>query len=151
MPSFTISSLVKKEIQEVSSELLTMKGVNYELMPLIRMSMPPDHLSKSIVKWPVGSVIFTSTVFLFGIIPVDKHKFRLVKTDQFGIEERSTALSNLEWNHLRQITHTNEHTEISDVVEFKPILQISGYFMLPIYKSIFKHRHKRIMKKYAQS
>lgn len=71
---FEVSSNLEISSDEVS-ELLTMRGVNKELGPLIRMTAPSEWSDRPIYEWPVGRVLFSSWILLFGIIPIDRHKF----------------------------------------------------------------------------
>lgn len=71
---FEISSNLKISPEDVAG-LLTMKGVNRELSPLIRMTAPSEWSSKPIFEWPSGRVLFSSWILLFGILPIDRHTF----------------------------------------------------------------------------
>lgn len=70
---------------EVVSELFTMKGVNRELSPLIRMTAPSEWSNKAIFEWPTGEVLFSSWILLFGILPIDRHEssFKVTDTVEF--------------------------------------------------------------------
>ncbi|WP_290537229.1 hypothetical protein [Alcanivorax sp.] len=61
---FEVSSNLKISPEDVS-ELLTMRGVNRELSPIIRMTAPADWSSKPIFEWPTGKELFSSWILLF--------------------------------------------------------------------------------------
>src|SRR5690554_7620371 len=81
-----------------------MKGVNRELSPIIRMTAPSEWSSKPIFEWPTGKVLFSSSILLFGILPIDRHTFFFQSIDrQRGFAEASSSLTNKLWHHRREI------------------------------------------------
>ncbi|WP_373097066.1 hypothetical protein [Zhongshania sp.] len=149
MPSLKIESKLDEDIERLYADLLTMDGVNYELMPLVKMTTPSEWASKHLKLWPIGSELFSSVILLFGIIPVDIHKFKLSKVDEAGFEERSDSLIHKKWNHSRTIKSLGSTCIVIDELEFVPKLRFLGPVMKPVYSAIFKHRHKRIAVKYG--
>jgi hypothetical protein len=61
---------------KLSADLLNMSGVNNELAPLFKMSVPETWYSKPIRERPVNEPIFTSKVLLLGFIRIDLHSFK---------------------------------------------------------------------------
>lgn len=149
MPGFEISTRLNVSLVSLTNDLLTMKGVNYELMPLIKMTAPFDWVEKPLYDWPIASPVFTSTLMLFGFLPVDRHKFKLLSTGANGFSECSSSISNHEWRHTRFISEEGCSCIVKDTVSFEPKLTWSGRIMLPIYKRVFEHRHKRLKAKYG--
>lgn len=128
-----------------------MKGVNDELMPLVKMTAPSGWTSKPLSQWPVGSKLFSSIILLFGFIPVDVHTFELEKVSANGFEERSRSLSNREWRHKRTITQLGVGCLVTDEVEFSPRVRLFGAIMAPVYRAIFAHRHKRLKARFGEN
>jgi len=149
VPSFKIESKVNEDIERLCADLLAMDGVNYELMPVVKMTTPSDWASKPLELWPTGTELFSSVILLFGIIPVDLHKFKLSKVNKSGFEERSSSITHKEWNHSRTIKSLGSTCIVTDELEFVPKLSFLGGVMKPVYKAIFKHRHKRLEAKYG--
>lgn len=149
MPSFEIETKLNVKPDTLSKDVLTMSGVNYELMPLVRMTAPLEWADKPLYDWPVESPVFTSTLMLFGFFPIDRHEFRFLVTGSKGFRECSSSLSNREWRHDRSIGSDGSSCIVRDTVMFEPKLKILGAIMLPIYKYIFWHRHKRLKAKYS--
>ena len=52
------------------------------------------------------------------------------------------------WQHQRKIEDLGKQVRVTDIVKFQPKLRIIGFLLAPIYEQVFKHRHKRIRKKY---
>lgn len=123
--------------------LLTMKGVNRELSPLIRMTAPAEWSSKPISEWSTGKALFSSWILLFGILPIDRHTFFLQSIDrERGFTEASSSFTNTLWQHRRDINRNGASYRVIDTVEFQCRLPLLGYVLAPVYRFIFRHRHR---------
>jgi hypothetical protein len=63
------SSALPAAAQEVWERAVTEEGINYELRPLLTMSMPPRLRGKTIDDVPVGVPLGRSWIRLAGLIP----------------------------------------------------------------------------------
>jgi hypothetical protein len=144
MPTFEIESDLPIEPMKLYRELLTIKGVNRELSPYIKMSAPKQWRAKPISEWPVGAFLFNSRVTLFGLIPIDSHGFKFSEVSESGFSETSKTLMNKEWNHTRSIVKTSAGSKVKDLVEYKSKLGFMGYLLMPFLLTIFKHRHSKL-------
>lgn len=149
MPKFEIESILPLEAQTLATDLLCMTGVNYELAPSVKMSAPHPWNSKPIWEWPVGKELFSSTVLFFGLIPIDVHHFKFQSVGKAGFQESSSSLFNKVWGHERTLLACGPDTRVRDVVIFESRLGTLGYWLTPVYRWIFAHRHKRLKAKYA--
>jgi hypothetical protein len=149
VPKFEAHSRIEGDQKLVARELLTMEGVNHELHPIVKMTASSEWAKKPLTEWPVNIALFTSTILLFGLVPVDAHTFRLRDVHSNGFQESSSSLVNNEWNHRRTISNQPSGCLVHDVVEYLPKVSILGQMMKPIYKAIFNHRHKRLKRKYG--
>jgi len=148
---FEVSSNLKISPENVD-ELLTMKGVNREMSPLIRMTAPSEWSSKPIFEWPAGKVLFSSWILLFGILPIDRHTFFFQSIDrQRGFAESSSSITNKVWHHRRDIKMNEALPQITDTVEFKCRLPMLAYVLAPVYRFIFTHRHRVLRSYYGGS
>jgi hypothetical protein len=144
---FEVSSNLKISPEDVDG-LLTMKGVNKELSPFIRMTAPSEWSSKPIYEWPRGKVLFASWILLFGIIPIDRHMFFFQSIDRHrGFAESSSSLMNKLWQHRRDINSNGPKVRVTDSVEFQCRLPVLECVLEPVYRFIFKHRH-RVLRSY---
>jgi len=142
---FQVSSTLEVTPMEVAG-LLTMKGVNKELSPLIRMTAPSEWSDRAISEWPTGRTLFSSWILLFGVIPIDRHSFFFQSIDrQRGFVEESSSLTNRLWCHSREIDWSGSSCRITDTVEFQCRLPLLGYLLAPVYRFVFRHRHKVLM------
>lgn len=146
---FEVSSNLEVSSDEIRG-LLTMKGVNTELSPLIRMTVPPEWANRAIFDWPTGRVLFSSWILLFGIIPVDRHRFFFQSLDrQRGFVEKSSSITNKLWCHRRDIVRTGVSCRVTDTVEFQCRLPLLVYILAPVYRFVFRHRHKVLRSYYG--
>lgn len=146
-----ITSKINGDVEQLSRDLLTMGGVNYEMNPIIKMTAPSDWAKLPISEWPTNTKIFTSTTLLLGIIPIDFHNFNLVSTRPNELVESSSTALNKQWNHRREIREEIAGCSIHDTVEYLPRISILGKVVRPVYQAIFNHRHRRLISKYGAS
>lgn len=106
MPRFEIESQLAVDSNNLAQDSLTMSGVNYELGPFLKMSVPDLWQSKSITEWPTKQSLFSSNILLFGFIPIDRHYFKFKTIDSFGFNESSKSLMNSLWSHERLISQS---------------------------------------------
>ncbi len=112
------------------------------------MTAPKEWEESSITEWPIGTNLFTSTILLFGLIPVDFHKFKFLDIQTTSFQECSTSLVNRQWRHYRSIEQQGSACVIYDTVEYIPKSKILGILIKPLYRAIFSHRHKRLKTRY---
>jgi hypothetical protein len=150
MRAFEIKSDLAIKASEFWSQC-SLESVNWELAPFIRMTAPTDWQSQPIEGWPVGVELFKSWILLFGVLPVDRHAFRLREmAPGFGFYERSSSWTSREWNHDRTVVGNDHGCTVIDRVAVVSRVPILEPFLLPIYRLIFRHRHRRLRKKYAR-
>jgi len=150
MRSFEIKSNLAIEASEFWPNC-SLKSVNWELAPLIRMTAPADWQSRPIEGWPVGVELFKSWILLFGVLPVDRHSFCLREiAPGFGFYERSSSWTSREWNHDRTVVANDHGCTVIDRVAVVSRAALLEPLLMPIYRLIFRHRHRRLRKKYAR-
>ena len=149
MPNFTIASKLTCSPDQLAADGFTMRGVNYLLSPLVKMTAPGEWVSTPISAWPTGEVLFTCVLLLFGFIPIDLHRFLLKATSANRFEECSTSLLLKQWGHTQEIKPTESHVEIIGRLCFQTRVPLLGSLLLPVYIFVFSHRHRRLRKRYS--
>ena len=149
MPKIEMEITLPVGATQLSNELLNMKGVNSELWPYLKMTAPNNWYEKSIKEWPINQYLFRSKVLLFGILPVDIHRFKFDSVSNTGFKESSVSLLNSLWCHERTVVSNGSNTSVKDAVYYQSRCGLLGVLIKPAYKLIFKHRHKRLTVKYA--
>ncbi len=126
-----------------------MHGVNAELYPLVRMTAPEAWSTRSILDWPVGQRLFRSWILFLGLLPVDRHDFRLkaIRPGQ-GFSEHSTSLVNALWRHERTVVARASGCQVTDVVSYQSRLPLVGLAFEPVYRLVFWWRHRKLRTKF---
>jgi hypothetical protein len=145
MPSFA----VRTELRITPAafwERMSMSAVNAELSPLVRMTCPDRWRRCPLAQWSTGSVLFRSVVLLFGVLPVDLHSLRLesIYADERGFLERSHSWCNRQWQHERTTTATAAGCIVEDKVSVEGRIPAVTMLLLPVYRLVFLHRHRRL-------
>ncbi len=127
-----------------------LRAVNAELWPLVRMTAPEPWANRPIVEWPVQKHLFDSWILILGVLPVDRHRFRLRSlTPSEGFVEASSSTINASWIHERKITPIQGGCRIVDRVEYNCRLAVLGYLLLPVYQFVFRRRHRNLRARYG--
>lgn len=129
----------------VWDRVISPEGINDEMRPWLRMTLPPGvgRLAPETVE--LGQPIGRSWILLFGLIPFDYDDVTLVRLDPGrGFLERSTMLSQRLWEHERTIEPSEGGCEISDRVRWELRLGLPGKPLRPAIAWFFRHRHKRL-------
>jgi hypothetical protein len=124
-------------------------GVNDELGPLLRMTVPrgAGELDLATIEpGPLGR----SWVLLFGLIPIEYDDLRLERIEPGrGFLERSTMLSQRLWEHERTIEPVAGGCEVADRVAWEPRLPFPGRLLRPLFSTVFRHRHRRLRRHFG--
>jgi hypothetical protein len=127
-----------------------LQTVNWELAPIVKMTAPSRWQNSRIADWEVGGPLFKSWILLFGVLPVDRHSFRLRKpTFDRGFDECSSSWMNRAWNHRREIRANDLGCTVVDRVEVASRVPLFAPLLMPIYRLIFRHRHSRLRRKFG--
>ena len=141
---FEIASVLDAPPPEVWERVTSADGINHELMPLLRMTVPRNARTLDAATIPIGREAFRSWVFLFGVIPFDYDDLTLVRLDPGkGFLERSTMLSQRTWEHERTLEPVGEGTRVTDRLRFEPRFP-PGLLHRAFVARVFRHRHRRL-------
>ena len=148
--SFTFCSQLTTDKATICQDVLTMQGVNNELLPLVKMTAPAKWQQTPISRWPTLKRLFSSWLLLFRCIPIDYHHFMLQEVREDGFREASSSLMNAVWQHERKISaQTDGRAQVEDHVRYRARLPLMGWLLKPIYQAVFRHRHRRLQKCYG--
>ena len=144
------SSRLEAPPAAVWDSIASFEGVNYELMPLMRMTAPPDVQRLEPAQVRLGERICRSWVLLLGFIPFDYDDIVLVELEPGrGFREDSKMLSMRRWQHERWIEPDGEGTVIHDRLTFTPRLPLPARLFAPIVRATFRHRHRRLRRRFG--
>jgi hypothetical protein len=139
----------------VWSRAVTPEGINHELGPWIRMTVPRQLRGKTIDDVTPPARLGRSWLLLFGVIPFDYDDLGLAELGPgFRFLERSTMLSMRRWEHERTVEPVAEGCRVTDRVAFelrRPLAWIPG--VEPIVRAmlgrVFSRRHRRLMQRFG--
>lgn len=151
--SYTLSftSELDASMASVWEVVGTMKGVNAELAPWLRMTAPPEASNLRIEDAPVGRPMFASWVLLRGVLPIDRHSLMLAQIEPGqGFVEDSTSWSQRRWEHRRHLDPRGERACIlTDRLTFTPRLGWSGPILARVIGAVFRHRHRMLRERFG--
>ena len=143
----TVSTRLRATPQELWRGVSTMEGVNDELRPFVRMTVPAARRGMSLEAAPLGRPAFTSTLLAFGVLPIDRHRLTLVRIDRDrGFLERSSSLLQRTWEHERTL---GEDGTVTDRVTFATRLPGGERLARPLVAALFRHRHRRLSARFG--
>src|SRR3954452_11632476 len=146
--SIEVSSWLEAAPEEVWSWVVTAEGVNDELRPWLRMTVPGGDFDLNSVE--IGKPIGRSWVLFLGLIPIDYDEINLDRIDEGrGFVERSRMLSQRAWEHIRTIRPVEDGSIVTDAVAWEPRLPVPGAAMRPLFRAIFGHRHRRLRRRFG--
>ncbi|MGH2986042.1 MAG: hypothetical protein ACRDLO_05065 [Solirubrobacterales bacterium] len=156
MDSVERSSVLPALAAEVWERAVTEEGINDELSPLLRMTMPPGLRGKTVDTVELGVPLGRSWILLGRVIPVGYDDLCLAELEPGRrFLERSRTLSFSVWQHERVIEGAPEGgCRLTDRLAFelkRPLAAIPGAARLAtaIVGWLFRHRHRRLARHWA--
>jgi ligand-binding SRPBCC domain-containing protein len=144
-----VSSLLEASPEAVWERISTPEGINDELRPWIRMTVPGGR-DLNLDSVEVGEPIGRSWVLAFGVLPVDYDEICLVELERGkGFLERSRMLSQRSWEHQRTLEPADGGTVVTDRISWEPRLPLPAGSLRPLFRAIFRHRHRRLRRNFG--
>jgi ligand-binding SRPBCC domain-containing protein len=151
-PIVTRSELEAQQAR-VWDHVTTVRGINDELRPWLRMTATRDLRANGIAAVRIGERICRSWVLLLGVLPIDYDDITLERLDPpRGFLERSTMLSQRAWEHERTLEHSGGdggRCVITDRIRYEPRVAVPDTILRAIYAAIFRHRHRRLRRRFG--
>ena len=147
----TVASRLAARPDRVWDRVITPAGINDELRPIMRMTMPAGLERLDAAAIELGRPLGRSWVLLFGLIPIDYDEITLVRLEEGrGFLERSRMLSQRTWEHERTLEPAGEGgCLLTDRVRWEPRLGLPGGPLRPLFGFLFRHRHKRLRRRFG--
>lgn len=143
--SFEVASVVPAPPAHVWERITSFEGVNHELMPIARMTCPPEFRRIDPASVPLGRRWFRSWILLFGLLPFDYDDLCVVTLEPGrGFHEDSTMLTQRRWVHRRDLEAVAGGTRVRDRIDFEPRVAFLGPLQRAIFRAVFRHRHRRL-------
>jgi hypothetical protein len=146
---FRIASSLEAGPAAVWDRATSPEGINDELGPLLRMTVPRGVESLDLRTLEPGR-LGRSWILLFGLVPFDYDDIGLVRIEaERGFLERSTMLSQRLWEHERTLESGGEGTVIEDRLAWEPRLPLPGRLLRPLIAAVFRHRHRQLQRHFG--
>jgi len=144
-------SVVPAPAGAVWERVITDEGINHELGPWLRMTMPPGLRGATIDDVAVGVPLGRSWLLALRVLPVDYDDLCLAELEPgTRFLERSSMLSMSLWQHERVVESLGGDTaQVTDRVRFELRSlpgAIPGAARLAkwVVRRLFAHRHRRL-------
>jgi ligand-binding SRPBCC domain-containing protein len=148
---FTIASALGAPAARVWARVITREGINHELAPWMRMTMPSTFTTLDPREVPLGRRLFRSWILLGGVLPIDYDDLTLVSIDPGrGFHERSAMASARVWEHRRTLRDEGPaRCVLTDEIRFEPRCGLVAPVLRAISTRLFAHRHRRLRAHFA--
>ena len=134
----------------------TMRGVNEELQPWVRMTFPAQFASLDDAdETLLGQVVFHSWLLAGGWVPFDRHSLRLVEIDDRGdaggaFVEESTSWLQSRWRHERDVVALGGgRSLLTDRLVVVPRVPLARPVVARIVPWLFTRRHRRLAARFG--
>jgi ligand-binding SRPBCC domain-containing protein len=145
-----VSTSVPASCDVVWSRITTPEGVNDELRPLIRMTIPRGLNRVTMDDIKSGTDLGRSWLMLFGVVPFDYDDIHIAElTPGRGFFEDSEMFLLRPWQHRRTLNPEGHGCIVTDELTFRlrgVLGRIPGLlrFVEAIVRRLFRHRHRRL-------
>jgi ligand-binding SRPBCC domain-containing protein len=135
---------------DVWASAVTPEGINYELRPWMRMTMPRGLRERTVEDVQPGERPGRSWLLLFGVLPVDYDDLGIAELEPGRrFVERSTMLSMRTWQHERIVEPAGRGCTVTDRLTFEPRIPGLGRFSRAVIEFLFRHRHRRLAERFG--
>jgi ligand-binding SRPBCC domain-containing protein len=153
-PTFRKVSEVLAPVDQVWERVTTPEGINHEMGPYLKMTMPKAFRGKSIGDVSPGTHIGKSLLLLFGVIPFGYDDITIAQIEpgrMFREESAMTGMRN--WIHQRTLESVDGKTVVTDAITLAPRLTLPGltWFLGSTLAAFFAHRHRRLKQHFASA
>lgn len=148
MRTLEFISRLAADADTVWAHAVSPEGINHELGPWLRMTLPAEGLDINTVQ--PGVPLGRSWLLLGGVLPVDYDDLCLAEIRPLYFREVSTLLSQKHWQHERSVVPLAQGCEVRDRLTFAPRLPGTGAISAAIVARVFRHRHARLRQRFHE-
>jgi hypothetical protein len=148
--SFAISSDLAAAPETVWRNVTAMEGVNSELMPLLRMTVPPGLAGATLDELPLGRRAGRSWLLLLGLLPVDFDDLTIAERGPgHRFLEQSVMLTQSRWEHERTVEAVGGGCRVVDRLRWQGRFPPLGECYRLAVPLLFRHRHRRLRRRFG--
>ena len=142
--SFSLSSTLPLPADYVWENVANLEGVNRELLPWVRLTVPRSARGLIISDAEVGVPLFDSWLLVGAILPVDRHRFCFEEVREGYFLEASSSWLHSSWRHERSVVSRDGGCLLTDRVGLQPRVALFGGIFARVVRATFTHRHRRL-------
>jgi ligand-binding SRPBCC domain-containing protein len=148
--AFEISTDLAAAPEAVWERVTTPQGINDELVPLMRMTIPSALRGATIGDVTVGERLGRSWMLLFGVVPVDFDDLTIAELGPGQrFLEQSTMLTQSRWTHERIIEPNDGGSRITDRLAWEGRARLFGTVFGVAVPILFRNRHRRLRRRFG--
>jgi hypothetical protein len=148
--AFEIASDLATPSEVVWQHAMSLDGVNRELMPLVRMTVPRGLAGATLDDVPLGQRLGRSWLLLLGLVPVDYDDLTIVEREPGRrFFEQSTMLTQSRWWHERIVEPLPGGCRIVDRLRWQGRVRPFGALFRLAVPLLFRHRHRRLCRRFG--
>ncbi len=144
-----VTSRLRGSVDEVWAHASTMAGVNRELAPWVRMTVPREARGRRLSEMDPGREAFSSVLLLLGVCPFDLHHLSLERVLDHGFDEESWSWLQRRWRHERRVEPDGEGCVVTDRLVVEP-RWAPRFLVEPIVRRLFASRHAWLRRRFGQ-
>jgi ligand-binding SRPBCC domain-containing protein len=143
-------SVVPAPIEDVWQRVTSLEGINAELAPFVRMTLPLSMKVRPISAVRSGDRLGRSWLLLFGLLPFDFDDIGVHEIEHGRrFHEKSRMASMRSWEHERTLRECQDGTEVHDRITLELKYPFSAIPFLrrlvtAAVRYLFVHRHRRL-------
>jgi ligand-binding SRPBCC domain-containing protein len=151
----TLASVVAAEAPVVWRRVASAAGINHELMPVLRMTVPRGFRDVTADDLHPGARVGRSYLLLLGVLPFAYDDIAIAELEPGRrFLESSRMLAMRVWQHERAVRPVAGGTEIRDTVRFVPGVPLrfvpgAGWLVGRALAALFAHRHRRLLRHFG--
>jgi len=146
---FEVSSRLAAPADTVWRHATSIRGVNAELFPLVRMTHPRGLDSLAERGAPLGTRVFRSWILLFGLVPIDYDDLTFVELGPGRFLERSPMLTQRLWEHERTVAPSGAGCVVTDRIRSAPRLGALAPVFAAVFHLAFRLRHLNLRRRFG--
>lgn len=151
-PTFRRACEVTSPIDLVWQFVTDPEGINYELSPYMKMTVPKSFRGKSIGDVTSGTHIGKSILLLFTVIPFGCDDITITQIEPGRMFREESAMTGMRtWIHHRTLESVGGKTVVTDAITLDSVLPIPGVtgLLAAILSAFFAHRHRRLRRYFS--
>jgi ligand-binding SRPBCC domain-containing protein len=152
MRSFSVVSEVPAAADTVWERVTTPDGINHEIAPYLKMTVPKAFRGRSIGDVSPGTHLGKSLLLLFGVIPFGVDDITVAQIEPGRAFREESAMTGMRtWIHHRTLQPLDGKTVVTDTITLATQLPIPGltHLLSAILRKFFSHRHQRLLAHFA--